>query len=335
MTLEALGGGGYDFVQDAEPTDANRGDAWLDTSSNPPEVWVYADVGNGTEWLKTEVADYSRRIFEAVERRVSEQWSTAADFDQWSVELGAAAKHDVTGSPSYAYGSSSHDIMAGNSNNREEGVIYFSDPRDMSNYSSIDIDWVNTGSSSDNNKSYISVDTKPPTEYGSAANAERTLTKTSSFSRTVDSLDVSDLYGNYYVAVHARDDYPDATISSELTFYNAGSTFFEEYYALEVSDDSIRYEVGTGGLSARSPIVSPTTMIVRWDIANFRRELDGGEVTVHVEDDSQNVLLSDVQDGEDISDISASQPIRLRVDFNRADTANDPQLIMGAIRWLE
>lgn len=58
MTLQALsGGGGYDYIQDSSPSSPDEGETWLDTSVNPPEAKVYADVGNGLEWLNEKFID--------------------------------------------------------------------------------------------------------------------------------------------------------------------------------------------------------------------------------------------------------------------------------------
>ncbi len=50
MTLEALGGGGYDYLQDSTPSNPSIGDTWLDTSTDPPISKVYADLGGGGQW---------------------------------------------------------------------------------------------------------------------------------------------------------------------------------------------------------------------------------------------------------------------------------------------
>lgn len=46
-------GGGYNYVQDAEPSDAKEGEEWYDTGAN--EAYVY----DGTNWHKQTVADHS------------------------------------------------------------------------------------------------------------------------------------------------------------------------------------------------------------------------------------------------------------------------------------
>jgi WD40 repeat protein len=50
MTLEQLGGGGFDYLQDSAPSNPSIGETWLDTSQDPPISKVYADLGSGGQW---------------------------------------------------------------------------------------------------------------------------------------------------------------------------------------------------------------------------------------------------------------------------------------------
>jgi len=59
----------YHYVQDTAPSSANAGDVWLDTSQNPPVAKIYADVGNGIEWLQDQSSD---RIATNLDAPVSE-----------------------------------------------------------------------------------------------------------------------------------------------------------------------------------------------------------------------------------------------------------------------
>jgi hypothetical protein len=59
----------YHHVQDTAPTSANAGDVWLDTSQNPPIAKIYADIGNGLEWLQDQSSD---RIATNLDAPVSE-----------------------------------------------------------------------------------------------------------------------------------------------------------------------------------------------------------------------------------------------------------------------
>jgi len=58
----------YHYLQDTAPTTANAGDVWLDTSQNPPVAKIYADVGNGLEWLQDQS---SSRIETNLDAKVS------------------------------------------------------------------------------------------------------------------------------------------------------------------------------------------------------------------------------------------------------------------------
>jgi len=48
------GGGGYDYVQDAEPTDATEGEEWYDTGANA--AYVY----DGANWIEQTVVDHTQ-----------------------------------------------------------------------------------------------------------------------------------------------------------------------------------------------------------------------------------------------------------------------------------
>lgn len=62
-------GGGYDDVQDTQPSNPSIGDTWLDTSSDPPVAKVYADVGGGGSWQREDV---SQTVFDRLDAPVSE-----------------------------------------------------------------------------------------------------------------------------------------------------------------------------------------------------------------------------------------------------------------------
>ena len=53
MTLEPLGGGGFDYVQDTQPSAPNIGETWYDEGETDVtnRSKIYADVGNGAEWV--------------------------------------------------------------------------------------------------------------------------------------------------------------------------------------------------------------------------------------------------------------------------------------------
>lgn len=54
MTLQAIGGdGGYDYVQDTEPSNPDTGETWYDESESDARnrSKIYANVGNGDEWV--------------------------------------------------------------------------------------------------------------------------------------------------------------------------------------------------------------------------------------------------------------------------------------------
>jgi hypothetical protein len=89
----------YHYVQDTAPTTANAGDVWLDTSVNPPVAKIYADVGNGLEWLQDQSSD---RIATNLDAPVSEagqgvDWSSKT-FVTETVLVGSNGSVTVSGS---------------------------------------------------------------------------------------------------------------------------------------------------------------------------------------------------------------------------------------------
>ena len=84
MALQPIGGGGYDYVQNTEPSSPTIGETWLDTSTNAPDEKIYADVGSGGSWVKSSSSNTIEKIYNSMERRISEIWSTSSDFSAWS-----------------------------------------------------------------------------------------------------------------------------------------------------------------------------------------------------------------------------------------------------------
>ena len=82
------------------------------------------------------------------------------------------------------------------------------DPIDLTDVIEIDIDWENTGFTNPNNRSELQI-------VDLVTNSiERNLLRTSSFSRQVQVLDVSDVVGEWRVRVRASDTQTDANAGS-------------------------------------------------------------------------------------------------------------------------
>ncbi len=86
---------------------------------------------------------------------------------------------------------------------------------------SIEINWENTGTDSDCNKSYLFVTTMMGEEFYDS-HVDAVLSKTKRFSRTTDTLDVSELNGAYYIQVQARlqGNYDDNFDESNITVHS-------------------------------------------------------------------------------------------------------------------
>jgi len=79
--------------------------------------------------------------------------------------------------------------------------------------------------------------------------------------------------------------------------------------------------------------IEAQTDIVSWDIATQQKTLDGETVTVDIEDESGNVLLSDIGRNVDISSIGPSTNIQFRATLQRDNTDNNPTLDFLARRY--
>ena len=77
-------------------------------------------------------------------------------------------------------------------------------PVDLTCINSIVIDWENIGWDGENNKSYLVVSAS--SKFGSYNNNDINLERIKSFTRRIDTIDVSTLTGTYYIRIHAIDD---------------------------------------------------------------------------------------------------------------------------------
>lgn len=95
-----------------------------------------------------------------------------------------------------------------------------------------------------------------------------------------------------------------------------------------------------------TPITNPTSgsatitwpspsRIKSWDLATFQRSVDGETVTIDILDGSSNVLYSDVSPNFDISTVSISENVQIRVNLERADISNNPTLDYAARRYVQ
>ncbi len=87
------------------------------------------------------------------------------------------------------------------------------EPVDLTGYSTLYIEWRNNGSSNSSNQSYFGVSSNRNTNYADLLSSYR-LSKTNTFTQRVESVNIADLSGSYYIRVHARD---GATSSSART----------------------------------------------------------------------------------------------------------------------
>ncbi|MBU4174602.1 MAG: hypothetical protein KKB90_05560 [Actinobacteria bacterium] len=93
------------------------------------------------------------------------------------------------------------------------------DAVDLSGYDRLCVEWCNTGKSNGNNESHLIAATNSHDRQENQSTTDK-LTRTSSFDRRVDHLDVSHINEPRYIRVHARDnDWWDAGTNSKLYVY--------------------------------------------------------------------------------------------------------------------
>ena len=93
------------------------------------------------------------------------------------------------------------------------------DAVDLSGYDRLCVEWRNTGKSNGNNESHLIAATNSHDRQENQSTTDR-LTRTSSFDRMVDHLDVSHINEPRYIRVHARDnDWWNAGTNSKLYVY--------------------------------------------------------------------------------------------------------------------
>jgi hypothetical protein len=97
-----------------------------------------------------------------------------------------------------------------------ERTLVSTDAIDLTNIDTIKIDWKNTGSAVEENRSDVIVSS---VKSGSRLVFDARAQKVNSFDRTVTDLDVSDLSGEYYLRIHARQLTATSTTESELFVY--------------------------------------------------------------------------------------------------------------------
>lgn len=93
----------------------------------------------------------------------------------------------------------------------------------------------------------------------------------------------------------------------------------------------------SGAREAGEVVIScpePDARIEGWDVLRFERTLANESVVVDVEDESGNVLVSDISSNDDLSAAasSATNP-QIRVSFTRTDTTNTPSFDYLYRRW--
>jgi hypothetical protein len=111
---------------------------------------------------------------------------------------------------------------------------------DLTDISKLRIDWQNTGWTDNMNKSYFIVSNS----IGGDSNTDviKHISNSNTFSRKMDELDVSDLTGDYYIRIHAKNDHISWNRNSKITVFDFIVTGYGPI-ALEISGSNNLFTV--------------------------------------------------------------------------------------------
>jgi hypothetical protein len=108
-------------------------------------------------------------------------------------------------------------LLAAQSNGTAERTYVLDYKVDVTDYTVLKIDWEDTVTGTSTNKQHAVCLSDVKT--GSMATYDYRLYREQSFERTIDSLDISLVSGEYYIRVHGRDNYASGTRSGEVKAY--------------------------------------------------------------------------------------------------------------------
>lgn len=130
-------------------------------------------------------------------------------FEQGSVNTGASTNKN----------NNTLTCQASRASNQSQGSMVSSIAFNLTGISTIIVDWQNSGTGNNNNKSGIAATTSKTHDPWSTSAAH--LSKQNSFSRRDEELDVSGLTGNHFIQIYARDNDTGKTArTSTLNVYS-------------------------------------------------------------------------------------------------------------------
>ncbi len=137
---------------------------------------------------------------------------------------------------------------------------------------------------------------------------------------------------SYTLGQNDSDSHPTTgdKIDIEAGVYNGtGTSTSDSYTVNNVREYESDQTSGDAVVSWSSP-----SDIESWDLATWQRTLNNETVTIDVLDGSGNVLHSDIPQNFDISTVSNSTNIQLRVNLSRSSTSNNPSCDYLARRFV-
>jgi len=366
------GGGGYDYVQDAEPADAETGETWFDTGANSGHVY------DGATWLEQTVTNHSQLSGVgagthhtpgvATYNQTSEP--TGNSGESWfNPDNGVYYVHDGSGWKSIppaqvldeatAFDGSDGESIAHNGTTVSGGSIELLNNARGDTISGPSLSgW---GTESGNPEAGLIInpnvsiaglefDIEPQNLDSGTLRLRRHSDGTVLDSKNINPSNGDDTNITVNASMSAGTAYR-LTFEDGDKYHEAhdGHNFPNTSGDFDVTDG---YEEGMGRNSNRwydfyniTSIKSPTSGnaliywgnpedVGSWDLATFSQTLDGETVTIDVEDGSGNVLYSDIGQNFDISTVGSSKTVRIRARLSRSTTSNHPRLDYAARRYV-
>ena len=349
----SLLGGEFDYVQDTAPS-GTKGQTWLDTSANPPVAYVYADLGNGGDWHRTNALD---AINTNLDDKVSNAGASISEIEQGSgtwpgrtfvdfVERFRAKGYSITtnqvreanealmlGFTESTTGMGTDNI---NSNNEGDEVGIKINPN-------TDLDGVRVKLSGDTGDDRSEICDFRIRDSNLNELAIASATESVGKEIQIEGVDLQ-AGTDYYVTKEKQGggNYHDAGyLSSPLFPYSCNGLdvisglhgtaddnnrwAFSDIWALE------KVESGDAQVEFDSALLRND-----WVSATVKPVLDGETATVDVEEydgSSWNVIHSDVNGYITLS-ANADNPIRFNASLSRSDSTNEPRIEYIEQRWI-
>lgn len=160
------------------------------------------------------------RVQQAIAKAIEDIGVTAKEIYTLGTEHFAIANGYSSGTDGSRSKQSNHLFLQYGAGSIGE-IAYVTDvPINVARFKTLGIDWENTGSEANSNRSYLCVS---PVKNGNADNYILRLERRQNFSREIGTLDISSLAGDYYIRIHAKttsDNYRSRILTYRIYLFN-------------------------------------------------------------------------------------------------------------------